>query len=593
MAVGFTRRGAVALFSAVGLPAAGRAAPASGADSALTAIGNRWLDAMARLSPVSATQLGDHRFDSEIDDLTVAGRAAATGAWRAFLAELETISLKDLSRADQIDAALLANRLRYDIWTDQVFQDWAWNPLLYNDIAGSALYGLMARDFAPLPQRLASATARMERLPAFLATARANLQPARVPPIHAETVAKQNKGIEAIAAELVLPHAGELPPAEQARLQAAAAGLSRAVAEHQAWIEATLIPGAKGDVRMGAELYDAKLAFALESNLARQEIRRRAEAAVVATRAQMYGLARQVLAGRAGAPETPDSPSPAQQQAVIAAALAIAAADHPTREDLVATAKASLAKATAFVKAKDLVTLPTSPVEVILMPAFQRGISVAYCDSPGPLDRKMATFYAVSPLPDDWTAARCASFLKEYNNRAIDDISVHEAMPGHYVQLAHSNAYPSTLRAVLGSGSFIEGWAVYCETMMAQEGFGGGDPLYALTVAKVKLRGIVNAILDQAIHVDGMDREAAMKLMMETAFQEEGEAAGKWIRACTNSTQLPSYFVGSEEHWDTRCEAEKRWGKDFNLKRYHDTVLSYGSPPGRFVREAMFDEAIV
>lgn len=590
---GLSRRAAVGLLGAAALPWPAGAAPASsGPDRAFDDLTSRWLDSMTRLNPVAATQLGEHRYDADVDDLSAAERAARAAANRRLLAELGGLRATDLSRPRQIDAAILANRLRYDIWTDEVLQDWAWDPLIYNELAGDALYSLMARAFAPLPQRLGSATARMEKLPALLAQARANLDPARVPLVHAQTVAKQNKGIAGLVAELIAPQAGELPPPPRARLQAAIAALTAAVNDHQKWIEQTLVPGAKGDFRLGAELYDAKLAFALESPLSRQEIRRRAEAAVIATRAEMYGLARSVLAGRPGAPSAPETPTPLQQQAVIKAALDVAAADHPARDQVVAAAKAGLDQATAFVKARDLITLPTSPVRVILMPEFQRGVAVAYCDPPGPLDKGLATFYAVSPIPADWSAERTASFLREYNRRAIDDIATHEAMPGHYVQLAHANAYPSVLRAVLWSGSFVEGWAVYAESMMAQEGFQRGDPLYKLVVLKTKLRSITNAILDQAIHVDGMSREAAMTLMMKTAFQEEGEASGKWIRASVSSAQLPFYFVGSEEHWDIRREAERRWGKGFTLKRYHDAVLSFGSPPARFARAALFDEPI-
>ena len=589
-----SRRAAAGLLGAAALPWPSLAGPErNGSDGAFDDLAGRWLDTMTRLSPVSATQLGEHRYDAELDDLSPAGRAAATAAGRRLLIELEGMKPATLSRPRQIDAAILANRLRYDIWTDEVLRSWAWDPLIYNELAGDALYSLMAREFAPLPQRLASATARMEKLPTLLAQARANLDPVRVPLIHAQTVAKQNKGIISLVAELIAPRAGDLASAARARLEAAGATLTEAVNAHQAWIEGTLVPNAKGDFRLGAQLYDAKLAFALESPLSRQEIRRRAEAAVIATRAEMYALARGVLTGRAGAAETPEAPTAAQRQAAIKAALDIAAADHPARDQVVEAAKAGLVEATAFVKGKNLITLPTAPVRVILMPEFQRGVAVAYCDPPGPLDKGLATFYAVSPIPDDWTAQRTASFLREYNRRGIDDIATHEAMPGHYVQLAHANAYPSVLRAVLSSGPFVEGWAVYAESMMAQEGFQGGDPLYKLVVMKTKLRSITNAILDQAIHVDGMSREAAMRLMMETAFQEEGEASGKWIRASVSSAQLPFYFVGSEEHWDIRREAERRWGKDFTLKRYHDTVLSFGSPPARFARAAMFDEAVV
>jgi len=225
-------------------------------------------------------------------------------------------------------------------------------------------------------------------------------------------------------------------------------------------------------------------------------------------------------------------------------------------------------------------------VDLIIMPKFQQGVAVAYCDSPGPLEKTLKTFYAVSPIPENWTKAQTDSFLREYNNRGIADITVHEAMPGHYVQLWHSNKCPSMIRAVLGSGSFVEGWAVYAENVMAEEGFYDADPLYRLAQLKVYLRAISNAILDQAIHCDGMSREDAMRLMTETAFQEEREAAGKWDRARMSATQLSTYFVGRQEHDGLRAGAEKQPG--FSLKAYHDRVLSYGSAPARYVSALMF-----
>jgi uncharacterized protein (DUF885 family) len=231
-------------------------------------------------------------------------------------------------------------------------------------------------------------------------------------------------------------------------------------------------------------------------------------------------------------------------------------------------------------------------VRVILMPEFQRGVAVAYCDSPGPLERQLETLYAISPIPDDWSEEQATSFLREYNSRAIMDVGVHEAMPGHYVQLWHSNRYPSTLRAVLGSGSFVEGWAVYAEEMMVEQGFRADDPLYKLSQLKVQLRTICNAIIDQAIHVDGMTQDEMMRLLTQTAFQEEREAAGKWRRAQVSFTQLSTYFVGFQEHLETRAEAQRRQGAAFNLKTYHDGILAFGSPPGRFARQLLLEEPI-
>ena len=574
-------------------PAITSTAPAvSEADTQFNDLSARWLDGAMRLSPVFATQIGDHRFDAELDDLSPEGRAKSLSFSKSMLADLEKIDRSKLSRENQVDASVLRNQLRYDIWGYENLQSWAWDPMIYSQLAGGAIYSLVARDFAPLPDRLRNATLRMEKIPALFAQMRANLDPARVPEIHAQTVAKQNMGVLSLIDDLIVPNTGDLAAGDRQNLEAAIATLRKAVDEHQAWLDKTLVPKAKGDFRIGQKLYDQKLAFALDSPLSRADIRSRAEAELTRVRADMYSVARGVLAGREGAPETPAAPSPAQQQAAIQAALELAYADRPTRDKVVDTAKSTLATATDFVRAKDLITLPDAPVRIILMPEFQRGVSVAYCDSPGPLDKSLDTFYAVSPIPDDWTDEQTTSYLREYNTRSIDELSIHEAMPGHYVQIWHSNKYPSVLRAVLSSGSFVEGWAVYAEKVMVDAGYRDNDPLYHLIQLKWYLRVITNAIIDQAIHVDGMSRDDAMKLMTEKGFQEEREAAGKWVRAQLSSTQLPTYFVGVQEHYDLRRAVEEKQGDAFKLKDYHDKVLSFGSPSGRYVRALMLDQPI-
>ena len=568
------------------------AATPGSADARFDALSQRYLAEFGRYSPVSATSLGDHRFDGDLDDMSADGRARRVAWVRGVLAELQAIDRNALSRANQVDAAMLENQLRYVIWSDQAYRDWSWDPLVYTQLSGQAVYGLLAREFAPLPERLRSVTARLEKLPTLLEQARANLVPARVSAIHAETAVKQNSGVLSLVDGLIVPQLGSLPPADRARLEAAIAGTRVAVQEHQRWLEGTLLPAAKGDFRIGQELYDQKLAFALMSPLSRQDIRARAESEVVRVRKEMYEVARKVLAGREGAPALPASPTPAEQQAAIAAALDLAYAERPSRDGVVDLAKATLAETTEFVRRSGFVGMPDEPLEVILMPEFQRGVIVAYCDPPGPLDRGQRTFYAVSPLPDDWTDAQVGSFLREYNSRSIAELTIHEAMPGHYLQIAHANRYPSVLRAALYSGPFVEGWAVYAERVMQDEGFRRDDPLMHLIQLKWYLRAVTNAIIDSAIHVDGMTREQAMQLMTVTGFQEEREAAGKWVRAQLTSAQLSTYFVGYLEHADLRAEAERRWGERFALKAYHDRALSYGSPPVRFVRALMFEEPV-
>ena len=563
------------------------------ADAKFADLSKRWLDGWMRLNPVSATQLGDHRFDHEVDDLSAAGRQRSIDFNDKLLAELEAMDAGKLSRENQVDAAILRNQLRSDLWGMRTLQSWAWDPQLYNGLAGGAIYGLMAREFAPMPQRLKAATARMREIPGVFAQMRANLDPARVPRVHAETVAKQNAGILSLVDTFITPNAGQLSGDDRKQLDDAVAGLRKAVAEQQAWLDKSLVPNANGDFRIGAKLYDQKLRFSLDSALSRDEIKRRAEAEIKRVRGQMYGIARDVLKGKPGAPaDMPDAPGDDQQQAAIEAALELAYADKPARDQVVDAAKQALAKATAFVREKKLVTVPDDPVKVILMPEFQRGVAVAYCDSPGPLDKGLDTYFAISPIPGDWTAEQTDSFLREYNSRMIQLLAIHEAMPGHYLEGAHSARFPSTLRAVLRSGLFAEGWAVYTEDMMADAGYMGGDPLFRLVQLKFYLRTISNAILDQGVHVDGWSREQAMRLMVHDAFQQEREAAGKWVRAQLTSAQLPTYFVGVQEQFDLRKAMEAKLGDRFDAMAYHDQVLSYGAPPTRYVRELMLDEPI-
>lgn len=556
------------------------------------ALSQQALDSWFALSPVSATRIGDHRFDAQLDDLSSAGRQRAHDNARRLLAELDAIDVSLLSRQDQVDAAILRNRIEGEIWSSDVLQSWAWDPQLYNGIAGGAIYNLMAREFAPLPERLRAATARMEQIPGLFAQARDNLDPARVPPVHAQTVSSQNPGLLVLVDQFITPHRDALQGQDRVRLDAAIATLRAAVDEHQQWIDTQLVPHAAGDYRIGAAHYDRKLAYSLNASLSRQEIRSRAEQEIADVRAEMYAIAQQVLADQADAPALPATPDEAQRQAAIEAALELAYAERPARDAVFDFARHTLEVATAFTREHDLVTVPDAPVRIIEMPEFQRGVAVAYCDSPGPLDKGLETYYAISPIPDAWTDAQATSFLREYNDRMIHLLSIHEGVPGHYLEGAHSVDHPSTLRAVLRSGPFAEGWAVYTEDMMAKAGYLDADPLFRLVQLKFYLRAVANAILDQGVHVDGWSREQAMDLMVRQTFQQESEAAGKWTRAQLTSAQLATYFVGAQEHFDMRRAVEQAHGDAFDLKAYHDAVLSHGAPPVRYVRQLMLDEPI-
>ncbi len=564
----------------------------SATDEAFLNLADEYIADLGNFSPVTATFVGDHSVDDRLDEVDAAAREETLALLNEYRSALAALDRDELSRGNQIDAELLMHELESSIWEIETLQEWAWNPLYYIRISGNGIYGLVSRDYAPIEQRLVSAASRLEQVPRFLEQARGSIDPTRVPKIHAETAISQNPGLNSIIDNMIVPQMDVLAPEQRQRLEAAIELAKNALADHQTWLEEDLLPRAAGDFRIGAELYDTKLAFALNSPLTRKEIRARAEREYENVRNQMYEVARTVYLGKYPMTVFPDDPDEAYKQSIIRAALEEAYRALPARDGIVDVAKQQLQEATDFVIENNIVTMPEEPVEIIIMPEFQRGVALAYLSPPGPLDKEQPAFYAVAPLPEDWTDEQVESFLREYNLYSIQDLTIHEGVPGHYLQLALSNRYPSVLRSVLWSGPFVEGWAVYAEQMMIDAGYQDGDPLQRLITLKWYLRVVTNAIVDSAVHVDGMTRDAAMRLMVEGGFQEEREAAGKWVRAQLTSAQLSTYFVGYQEHRDLRNEIEQLWGDEFTLRRYHDQVLSYGSPPVRFVRALMLDEDI-
>jgi uncharacterized protein (DUF885 family) len=583
---------AFSVATGIGLLALSCLVAASPADEEFSALSARFIDDLPKFSQVNATSLGDHRYDHLLDQVDGNGRSRKLDLYRRYRTDLHAIDWDQLSRANKVDAELLRAEVDANIWTIETLKEWAWNPLLYVNLAGSSLYALMARDFAPLEQRMEDAAARLEQFPRFLRQARQSLEPARVPKIHAETAIQQNRGIHSIIDNMILPHRDQLSAELGTRLDAAIETAKEGLERHQAWLEEDLLPAASGEFRIGARLFDEKLRLTLSSPLSRREIRLRAESEYVAVRNEMYAIARDIYAKTHPYTSFPDEPDDAFKQVIIRAALEEAYRDLPQPDAIVDIAKDYLQQATDFVREKNLVTVPDDPIDIIVMPEFQRGVSVAYLDPPGPLEEGQKSFYAVAPLPEDWTEQQVTSFLREYNLWSIQNLTLHEAMPGHYLQLALSNRYPSPLRAILWSGPFVEGWGVYAERIMIEAGYLDGAALMRLINLKWYLRTVTNAIIDQAIHVDGMTREAAMRLMIEGGFQEEREAAGKWVRAQLSSTQLSTYFVGYQEHLDMRKAVERAWSDDFSLRRYHDTALSFGSPPVKFVRALILNEEI-
>jgi uncharacterized protein (DUF885 family) len=558
---------------------AGSCAPSLTEDQKFESLAGNYIGALLRMNPEWATTLGDHRYDNEVSDYSPAGVAASRALAAAYLDSVKSITLGGLNAVNRIDCRILRTNLEYTLFQIDSLREYEWNPMNYNP--GGAIYVLLARDFAPLDERLESVRHRLIRIPAVLDAARKVLK--TPPKIYTETALQQNTGtIGLIRDELnvYIAQSGWTAEKKEAlkAAQDSAVGALRSFGE---WMQKDLLPRSTADFRLGDELYRRKLQYALESDISKEEIMKRAESDLRATQEALYETALPLYRGFLPKGDTTD------KNTVIRKVLDKLAGSHPGNENIVERATGDLQKATEFVRAQNLVTVPSDPVKVIVMPEFQRGVAVAYCDAAGPLEKNGQTLFSISPTPKDWTKERTVSFFREYNDYMLQNLTIHEAMPGHYLQLAHANQFkaPTMVRALFSSGTFVEGWATYAEQLMAEKGYGG--PEVRMQQLKMRLRLIINAMLDQKIHTQGMTEKEAMDLMKNEGYQEEGEAAGKWRRACLSSTQLSTYYVGNIGINDLRTAYEKKFGPSTGLKTMHDALLSFGSPAPRYLMDAL------
>ncbi|HEY0368148.1 MAG TPA: DUF885 domain-containing protein [Chthoniobacterales bacterium] len=554
---------------------------AASADQDFEKLAGDYIESMLRTHPEDATQLGDHRFDTQLSDYSAETRAKELAETKAFLETLNRFDASKLTGPNNVDLRILKESVEGEIFELEEMRDADWNPLVYNQSLANSLYLLVAREFAPPAQKVAAIRARMEGIPKIIEQAKANLQ--HSPQIYTETAIEQTNGAIGLVRQGLDPVLDRVPEAKK-ELAPLREKTAAALEEYKTWLHDDLLPRSDGDFRIGADKFRKKLHFSLASDLSMEEIMRRARADLAATQSAIYETALPLY--KKYFPNANEQ-SLADKKAVTTAVLDKLAEQHPNDDTIVPMAEKVLTEATEFTKRKNLVTVFDQPLKIVVMPEFKRGQGIAYCDSPGALEKNGETFFAIEPTPSDWSQARKDSFFAEYNNFMVRDLTVHEAMPGHFLQLSHANKFkaPTLVRAIFQSGSFIEGWAVYMEQVMAEQGYGG--PEVKMEQLKMRLRVICNAILDQSIHAANMSEQDALDLMEKEGFQQEGEAVAKWKRARLSSAQLSTYFVGVAEHLDMREAAQKKLGSKFDLKNYNDEALSYGSPPVKYVRELM------
>nr|WP_078763051.1 DUF885 domain-containing protein [Marinactinospora thermotolerans] len=536
-------------------------------------VSSRILDALLEERPEWATELGDDRFDDRLTDHSEDAGARRAATLADALGALDEIDDTLLPPEDRVDLELLRTRVSGDLWRTTELRPHTWDPL--EQLPGEGLSPLIERESAPAAVRLERLAARCAAVPDFLSTARSVLDSGPgMPRVHVETAIARVRataelltgGVDALLADEPSLASRVLPARDAAR---------EALSTHAAWL-AERLDSAVADPRLGARDYAAQLWYTLDSELSPETLLTRAESDLLAAEEEIAELA----AEYEGRPR-----HPGQVRRVLDRIAERSASEEATVRPMCEKALEHLVARTAEL---DLVTVPDTAIRIVAMPGPRRGVCVAYCDPPGPLAPRgeEPTTIAVAPPPGEWPAARRASFHREYNSHMLRNLMVHEAVPGHALQLAHAARYQGAtrVRTALRSGSFVEGWAVYAEDLIAENGWGEEPDLpLRLTHLKMRLRTLLNAIIDVRVHAHDLSEAEAMELLTQRGHQEEGEAAGKWRRALLTSAQLATYYVGHREIAAIARDLAAARPAD-SARRRHDAMLAHGSPSPRHLR---------
>jgi uncharacterized protein (DUF885 family) len=556
----------------------------SSEDGRLAALFKKHLDDETKHRPLDATRLGDHRYDHLLDDVSAEARAAGTERVRKTLAELpKKIDYAKLSRPGQIDFEIWKQSLERDLWLAENTHPFEEDPRIYNDYITESVYLLLTQSTLPMAENVRHAAARMAFLPRIVAAARANLR--RPPRVMVETAIKQNRGAIAFYEQGIFELAGETPALSA--LREAAKSVVASLRDYQRFLEDELLPKANGNWRLGRTKFSEKLILELNAGIGAKEVLLEAETEAGRVEAEMYVIARQLWSGLFPKRALPPDDANGRRDTIVLVFEQINK-DHGRPEDLIRDARADAEKIKAFIRAKDILRLPEPDrLRIIEMPEFQRGNSIAFLNPAPPLDGKASSYYDISPPPRDWDPRRAETFMEEYNRNMLQILTIHEAYPGHYVQLEYSNRNPSLIRKVLFSGVFAEGWAVYTEQMMLDQGYGDGSLTMRLNQLKWYLRAVCNAILDYKMHCTNMTDQEALEFLMKRAFQSEAEAILKIIRAKQSSCQLSTYFVGRMAFQRLRRRFQSELGERFDLGRYHEACLDHGTLPVKYLAEVV------
>ena len=565
------------------LVAGGRAQEA---DQRLAVAFKGWLDEYIAMQPFLGTRWGDHRFANKLEDLSPAGREKIVSHTRKTLDSLnKEFDPKQLSPDGRVDLATWKTGLERSLWIEENLAPLDTDPRSYNEFTTDSTYLLVTQTTLPKAAVTKACLARIREVPRLLEQARANLgaKKSSRPPVRVfvETAIRQVPGSIAWYKSGLAEALGQGEGAEEVRREAAA--LVPLFEGYRRFLEKEVLPRSSDQWKLGPKLFAQKLEYELEADISAAEVLAEAEREFARVESEMAALSRTLwptfFPGKAQLPDTSEG-----RRETTRRVIAEVSRDRGTVDTLVKDAKSGAEKLKAFIRKRGLLKLPEPDrCDILEMPEFQRGNSVAYLNNAPPLDFEARSVYAISPPPKDWDARRVESFLDEYNHRMMQILTLHEAYPGHYVQLEYANRNPSLVRRIFASGVYIEGWAVHMEQVMLDEGYGDGDLGLRLLQLKWYLRAVANAILDNNMHSGDWNETQALRFMVDKAFQSEGEALGKVVRSKQSPCQLSTYFVGRTAMHRLRQKVQTAQGDKFALLPYHQAVLEVGAVPVRFL----------
>jgi uncharacterized protein (DUF885 family) len=552
------------------------------ADASFERYKARFIDSLWYYNPEWASSQGYHRYDSLLVIPTADRRLGDVKALKRRSKELATFKPTDLSASNQTDWQLMHNYLQAGRWQLDTLREWEWNPASYN--LGGAVAEILNGRYWPLDRRLRAISSKISRATEYYAAAESSIkQPTRE---HTELAIQQNQGSLSVFGKALQDSIAKsgLTAREKEDFKNRLDNTRLSVEDYLRFLKTEVLPaGNFRSFRLGKALFDQKFNYEIQSSYTADQVYAKAQARRTELLRDM-----KKRAARLYPKYFPGQPLPSDSLAAVKQVISRLSEKHATPVGFVDAVKAQIPALVQFVNDKKLLTQdPSKPLVVRETPLYMRGSGAgASISAPGPYDKAANTYYNVEPLTGQ-PAAQAESYLREYNDYTLQILNIHEAIPGHYTQLVYANRSPSLIKAIFGNGAMIEGWAVYAERMMLENGYGQGSDEIWLMWDKWNMRVTLNAILDHEVHVNNISEAAAKALLLQDGFQEEAEARNKWRRATLSQVQLSSYFSGYTDIYALREELKQAQGKEFNLKAFHEQFLSYGSAPVRAIRTLM------